>query len=150
MLFQDDCGGLEFEDPNCQGTFLPATPNGGALTLSVGDMLQSFSNGMSIPLNYEIGITIKRFWTDTFPSAIHRVTLPDHHASMNGIHDIEIASRYYIPYFFTPDADQIVSRLPSCVNDQNPTEFEPVSFSEYGANISRYQYKRKETSTVQP
>ena len=26
MLFQDDCGGLEVEDPNTQGKFVPATP----------------------------------------------------------------------------------------------------------------------------
>ena len=45
LLFQDECGGLEFEDPNCAGSFLPAIPIPGALTLNVGDMLQRFSNG---------------------------------------------------------------------------------------------------------
>ena len=50
MLFQDDCGGLEFENPNSHGTFLPATPIPDALALNVGDMLQRFSNGMPIVL----------------------------------------------------------------------------------------------------
>ena len=45
MLFQDDCGGLEFEDPNYTGLFVPATPVPGTLALNVGDMLQRFSNG---------------------------------------------------------------------------------------------------------
>lgn len=45
LLFQDECGGLEFEDPNHAGSFLPAIPVPGALTLNVGDMLQRLSNG---------------------------------------------------------------------------------------------------------
>lgn len=45
MLFQDDCGGLEFEDPNHTGSFVPATPIPGALALNIGDMLQRLSNG---------------------------------------------------------------------------------------------------------
>ena len=49
MLFQDDCGGLEFEDPNNPGSFVPAAPTIGALTLNIGDMLQRFSNGAFVP-----------------------------------------------------------------------------------------------------
>ena len=49
MLFQDDCGGLEFEDPNNTGSFVPAAPTTGALALNIGDMLQRFSNGAFIP-----------------------------------------------------------------------------------------------------
>ena len=45
VLFQDDCGGLEFEDPNHPGSFIPATPIPSALALNIGDMLQRFSNG---------------------------------------------------------------------------------------------------------
>lgn len=49
MLFQDDCGGLEFEHPNHPGSFVPATPTTSALTLNVGDMLQRLSNGAFVP-----------------------------------------------------------------------------------------------------
>lgn len=45
MLFQDSCGGLEFEDPSHPGSFIPAAPVAGALALNVGDMLQRLSNG---------------------------------------------------------------------------------------------------------
>lgn len=47
MLFQDDCGGLEVEDPHTPGKFVPATPMPGACVVNVGDMLMRWSNGKS-------------------------------------------------------------------------------------------------------
>ena len=55
LLFQDECGGLEFEDPNHAGSFLPAVAVPGALTLNVGDMLQRFSNGTFLSTASRIG-----------------------------------------------------------------------------------------------
>lgn len=126
MLFQDDCGGLEFENPNHTGSFTPATPITGALVLNIGDMLQRFSN-------------------DVFPSASHRVTLPPEASSANQTQETMTRQRFSIPYFVAPDAEKTVSCLSSCVSDERPVKFEPVSFAEYGASISRYQYKRKPT-----
>lgn len=37
MLFQDDCGGLEVEDINNPGQFIPATPFENAIVINVGD-----------------------------------------------------------------------------------------------------------------
>lgn len=45
MLFQDDCGGLEVEDPSNPGSFVPATPVKNAIVMNVGDLLQMWSNG---------------------------------------------------------------------------------------------------------
>lgn len=45
MLFQDDCGGLQVEDPNLPGTFVDATPMKNALVMNVGDLLMRWSNG---------------------------------------------------------------------------------------------------------
>ncbi len=45
MLFQDDCGGLEVEDPSAPGTFVAATPVAGACVVNVGDLLMRWSNG---------------------------------------------------------------------------------------------------------
>ncbi|KAL6713750.1 hypothetical protein ACLMJK_008242 [Lecanora helva] len=130
MLFQDDCGGLEFENPNDPGSFVQATPLAGALALNVGDMLQRFSN-------------------DIFPSATHRVTLPPLAANTaSQTSDSKTRGRFSIPYFFAPDADKTVSCLASCTSDDNPSKFEPVSFAEYGANISRFQYKGKDPDTL--
>lgn len=45
MLFQDDCGGLQVEDPKRPGQFVEATPVPGALVMNVGDLLMRWSNG---------------------------------------------------------------------------------------------------------
>jgi isopenicillin N synthase-like dioxygenase len=51
MLFQDDCGGLEVEDPSHPGKFMPAPPVKNACVMNVGDLLQMWSNGIvSFPL----------------------------------------------------------------------------------------------------
>ena len=47
LLFQDDCGGLEVEDPHTPGKFVPATPMPGACLVNVGDLLMRWSNGKS-------------------------------------------------------------------------------------------------------
>ena len=45
MLFQDERGGLELQDP-LTSSFLPATPEEGVLVVNAGDMLQRFTNGI--------------------------------------------------------------------------------------------------------
>lgn len=45
LLFQDDCGGLEVEDPHTPGKFVPATPIPRACVMNVGDLLMRWSNG---------------------------------------------------------------------------------------------------------
>ena len=58
MLFQDDCGGLEVEDINNPGQFIPATPVKNAIVINVGDLLQRWSNGMyMVPRPYPCLLT---------------------------------------------------------------------------------------------
>ncbi|RYP32427.1 hypothetical protein DL767_005191 [Monosporascus sp. MG133] len=45
MLFQDETGGLQVEDPKNPGSFLDATPMKNALIMNVGDLLMRWSNG---------------------------------------------------------------------------------------------------------
>jgi isopenicillin N synthase-like dioxygenase len=45
LLFQDNCGGLEVEDPHQAGNFVPATPMKNACVMNVGDLLMRWSNG---------------------------------------------------------------------------------------------------------
>lgn len=47
LLFQDECGGLQVEDPRHEGEFVDATPMKGSLVMNVGDLLMRWSNGMS-------------------------------------------------------------------------------------------------------
>lgn len=49
LLFQDDCGGLEIEDPNSEGNFVPVTPVEGACVVNVGDLLMRWTNGTFLP-----------------------------------------------------------------------------------------------------
>lgn len=46
MLFQDDCGGLQVEDPHNAGKFVEAVPIKNAIIMNVGDLLMRWSNGM--------------------------------------------------------------------------------------------------------
>lgn len=46
ILFQDEVGGLEIEDPREKGRFVGATPVEGSVVMNVGDLLQRWSNGM--------------------------------------------------------------------------------------------------------
>lgn len=46
MLFQDDCGGLEVENPHAPGQFIKAPPLKNAIIMNVGDLLMRWSNGM--------------------------------------------------------------------------------------------------------
>lgn len=52
ILFQDDCGGLEFEDLNQPGSFMPAEPVKNAIVMNIGDLLQRWSNGSHIFLPF--------------------------------------------------------------------------------------------------
>jgi len=47
MLFQDDCGGLQVEDPKRPGDFIDVAPIPGTLVMNVGDLLMRWSNGTS-------------------------------------------------------------------------------------------------------
>jgi isopenicillin N synthase-like dioxygenase len=46
LLFQDECGGLEVEDPRAPGEFVGVAPVEGACAVNVGDLLMRWSNGM--------------------------------------------------------------------------------------------------------
>lgn len=75
LLFQDNAGGLEVEDPNKPGEFRSATPVDGAVIVNAGDFLQRWSN-------------------DILRSTVHRVRAPPNFASADGM----TPRRYSIPY----------------------------------------------------
>ena len=45
FLFQDECGGLQVEDPKEEGKFVDATPIKGAMIMNIGDLMMRWSNG---------------------------------------------------------------------------------------------------------
>lgn len=45
LVFQDECGGLEVEDPEHPGVFAGVEPVKDAVVMNVGDLLMRWSNG---------------------------------------------------------------------------------------------------------
>ncbi|WEW55743.1 hypothetical protein PRK78_001176 [Emydomyces testavorans] len=111
FLFQDECGGLEVEDINNQGHYIPATPIKDAIVMNVGDLLQRWSN-------------------DHLRSTFHRVTLPplaDRYEGSNRM----VRERYSIPFFVAPDPTALIKCLPSCVSEEKPASYLPITQREY-------------------
>lgn len=48
ILFQDECGGLQVENPRQPGTFIDVGPVEGTLVMNVGDLMMRWSNGIVI------------------------------------------------------------------------------------------------------
>ncbi|KAE8147023.1 hypothetical protein BDV25DRAFT_161235 [Aspergillus avenaceus] len=111
MLFQDDCGGLEVEDVSNPGTFMPATPIKNAIVMNVGDLLQMWSN-------------------DRLRSTNHRVRTPplaDRYEGPNRM----TRERYSVPYFISPDSTSLIKCFPSCLSEEEPARYKPITQAEY-------------------
>ncbi|ETS83524.1 hypothetical protein PFICI_05400 [Pestalotiopsis fici W106-1] len=117
LLFQDERGGLELQDPKTKA-YLSAEPEEGSLVLNVGDMLQRSTN-------------------DYFISALHRVTVP----TLDKVPAPGLPPRYSIPFFTCPDFASTVATLPKFITEETPGKYEPVRFDEYGSIVSKYQYQ---------
>jgi isopenicillin N synthase-like dioxygenase len=120
MLFQDECGGLQVEDPNKPGIFLDAEPIEGALVLNVGDLLMRWSN-------------------DTLRSTLHRVTLPPAQGAKGGA---ITPARYSIPYFVSPDPEVVVE----CLIPDEPAKYPPVVWEDYRRLRAKLMYPEGETA----
>ena len=45
LLFQDDCGGLQIENPKVKGEFIDVPPLKDAIVMNLGDLMMRWSNG---------------------------------------------------------------------------------------------------------
>ncbi|WVQ82021.1 hypothetical protein IAT38_004149 [Cryptococcus sp. DSM 104549] len=107
ILFQDDTGGLEVEDPNRPGVFVQAKPVPGTAVFNIGDFMQRWSNGV-------------------LKSTLHRVRCPP---SFTGP---TTPTRYSIPYFFKADPDKIIECLPGTWNETDrPKLYGPITAREW-------------------
>ncbi|KAL8670378.1 MAG: hypothetical protein Q9168_005083 [Polycauliona sp. 1 TL-2023] len=121
MLFQDDCGGLQIENPNKQGDFIAADPLQDAIVLNVGDLLQRWSN-------------------DNLKSSLHRVTLPPRQDRFTGDEKLT-RSRYSIPYFVSPKEKAIIQTIRECIDETHPAKYGPVRWDEYRLMRGSMQYE---------
>ncbi|KAI0310741.1 thymine dioxygenase [Amylostereum chailletii] len=108
LLFQDQVGGLEVEDPLSPGQFKPVTPVKDALIVNAGDFLMRWSN-------------------DLIRSTIHRVRAPPSLKAESGM----TPERYSIPFFCSPDFTKVVGCLPGTWSDERPKRYEPISAMNY-------------------
>ncbi|KAJ0420160.1 hypothetical protein BJY00DRAFT_301771 [Aspergillus carlsbadensis] len=120
MLFQDACGGLEVEDISRPGTFIPAAPVRNSIIVNVGDLLQRWSN-------------------DWLRSTNHRVGLPTLSDRFEGLNRIT-RERYSIPYFMSPDDDIVIECMPSCMSEQEPAKYEPITRANYNKMRAAMMY----------
>jgi isopenicillin N synthase-like dioxygenase len=102
LLFQDDVGGLEVLSTQGEWVSAPAIP--GAVLINTGDLTERWSNGI-------------------FRSTQHRVGLPQ--AAAPG------RDRYSIAFFCEPDADALITCLPTCQGPSNPPKYPPITAGDY-------------------
>ncbi|KAF8954069.1 thymine dioxygenase [Flammula alnicola] len=109
ILFQDDVGGLEVEDPNSPGNYIPVPPVPGSIVVNAADFLMRWSN-------------------DTIKSTVHRVRTPPYIETDSGK---MIPSRYSIPYFCGADSSVVVDCIPGTWSADRPKRYSPTSAGEY-------------------
>ncbi|KAK0461982.1 uncharacterized protein EV420DRAFT_1640277 [Desarmillaria tabescens] len=106
LLFQDQVGGLEVQDPHT-GLYYPATPIPGTIVINVGDLLSRWSN-------------------DTLRSTLHRVVAPP--AKQISETEVVTPARQSIAYFSNPNFTTEISCLPNCGKE---AKYPPVNTETY-------------------
>ncbi|GFP56406.1 hypothetical protein ACSS6W_006685 [Trichoderma asperelloides] len=114
MLFQDDVGGLEVEDVNEKGKFIPAPYIPNTAVVNIADFLMRWSN-------------------DELKSTMHRVKAPplaadeDEAATKHRM----TRARHSVVYFVGADLEKTVDCVPGCWGPDRPKKYEPVNAMEY-------------------
>ncbi|MBH55230.1 MAG: 2OG-Fe(II) oxygenase [Opitutaceae bacterium] len=101
VLFQDERGGLQVQ--NLKDEWIDAPPIPGTVVINTGDLIARWSN-------------------DFFKSTPHRV-VPRPAAMIHG--------RQSIAFFSDPDPDVIIETFPSCVTEENPAKYGPITAGEH-------------------
>ncbi len=102
LLVGASAGGLQVQ--NQDGEWIEAMPAEDEIVINAGDMLQRLTN------NY-------------LPSTTHRVVNPPRERW----HE----PRLSIPFFLHPRSEMDLSCLPSCVTEENPLRYPPITAGEY-------------------
>lgn len=102
VLWADAVPGLEIL--GADGSWHPVQPLPGALLVNLGDALARWTN-------------------DQWISTMHRVAAP----RVDGV----LVPRRSAAYFHDGNIDAVIAPLPTCVTDENPALYEPVSVGEH-------------------
>jgi isopenicillin N synthase-like dioxygenase len=101
LLFQDNKGGLQVQ--NVDGDWVDAPPIEGTVVINTGDLIARWSN-------------------DVFKSTPHRV-VPRPESAVEG--------RQSIAFFSDPDPDVLIETFPSCITDDRPARYPPITAGEH-------------------
>jgi isopenicillin N synthase-like dioxygenase len=146
LLFQEDKGGLELEDPQHRGTWLDAVPLKDALVLNVGEMWQRASNGKLDTRRTccrRVGRGRRADWSvGLYRSANHFVNLPPLSDEPNENGERLTRERFSIPYFVAPDNDAVVEVFESLIEKDHPKQYEPVRFDKYADWVAENYYDK--------
>jgi isopenicillin N synthase-like dioxygenase len=104
ILWKDD-GFSTLEVVDKRGTWQSVAPPPGCLIINIGDLLSRWTN-------------------DRWVSTLHRVVVAENL-------DNEPAARLSLPFFFTPNYDAVVETIETCIDDEHPRHYEPVTVSKY-------------------
>ncbi|MDA3932844.1 MAG: isopenicillin N synthase family oxygenase [Gammaproteobacteria bacterium] len=102
LLVGSEQAGLEILSRS--GEWIPITTIEGTIVVNIGDMLQRLSN-------------------HCLPSTTHRVVNPDGQAAQQ--------SRYSMPFFMHLNPEFVLQTLPSCIDEQHPNRYQPISAYDY-------------------
>lgn len=126
LLWQDNAGGLEIEDP-ATGTFIPVSNPAPAVLVNLGDAMERWTNGL-------------------LPAAYHRVGKPSSSSSTSGSttgsregegnnndnddnddNDDQVAGRFSIMYFGKPDRNASLAPLGQFVSAERPAKYAVIT-----------------------
>lgn len=110
LLFQDNVGGLEFENREDRGSFNKVDCG------LVGEMVVNVSE------------TLQRWTNDVLPAGLHRVNVPENMASAE---DGMLPERFSVAYFCKADRDAPAGSLDCFVPQGSDPLYKPMTAIEY-------------------
>ncbi|KAL6234344.1 hypothetical protein BDW75DRAFT_212508 [Aspergillus navahoensis] len=122
LLWQDEVGGLEVEDQDHEGVYLPIVPTRSTDTSS--GVEAGCGCGREMVVN--VGDCLQRWTNDRLRSANHRVTLP---VEMKGALRAQMGTeivldRYSVAYFGKPDRAASVAAIPELLREGEEVRYE--------------------------
>ncbi|KAE8139830.1 Clavaminate synthase-like protein [Aspergillus pseudotamarii] len=114
LLFQDTKGGLEYEDRQHPGTFIPLVrERPDEIAINVSDTFQRLTN-------------------DFIRAGVHQVSLPQNLSSMpQNSSDHILPERHSTVFFFKAHRECMVGAIPDFVNEQNPAKYDNITALEF-------------------